>query len=147
MYLNPDDLHELATDVGIAQRVHAMIENEFIELRDAHISTSNANGLAVREFDGSPSGVIRIGTEDAIRLTLNVLGEIIEERQGRQRFRLYSSETLIVCETCDTNVLRDTDGDPLLVDVTAAAGRHVCDPMKVGEVEKLRVRIKLDAKD
>lgn len=46
--------------------LHVYIENALVEFRDERISMLNrANGLVIRERNGEPSSVIRIGTRDA----------------------------------------------------------------------------------
>jgi hypothetical protein len=55
--------------------IHIAVENELIELRDMGVqliygNRFPANGLVVREKDGSPSAIIRIGTRNAIAMIL-----------------------------------------------------------------------------
>jgi hypothetical protein len=50
---------------------HIVLQEQLIELRDSRISCiSVGNGLVVREKDGSPSGIIRIPTRNAIELAV-----------------------------------------------------------------------------
>ena len=56
------------------------VEAALIELRDGRISIlGRGNGLVIREQDGSPSDVIRLGMEDAMRIAVKA---IIEQRRG-----------------------------------------------------------------
>lgn len=53
------------------QLAHLAIENHLIELRDLRISVHGpANGWVVKEFDGTPSPVMRIGTRDGLRIAI-----------------------------------------------------------------------------
>lgn len=48
-------------------RLH--VENELIWMRDERISILNwANGIVIREKDGSESTVVRMRTQDALRM-------------------------------------------------------------------------------
>lgn len=51
------------------------IEDELIWMRDDHIFMVRGNGLVIRERDGSPSSVIRMGPEDALRIGLKAIAE------------------------------------------------------------------------
>jgi len=47
---------------------HLAVEDVLIEFRDRRISVlDRSNGLVVREADGTPSAIMRIGTRDALR--------------------------------------------------------------------------------
>jgi len=50
------------------------IEDVLIELRDSRISMmTRGNGLVIREVDGNPSSIIRLGPEDALRIGLKAI--------------------------------------------------------------------------
>ncbi len=49
------------------------VEDELVELRDARIGQLRNNGLVVKERDGSPSDIIRLGPEDALRIGLRAM--------------------------------------------------------------------------
>jgi len=49
------------------------VEDELVELRDARIAQLRNNGLVVKERDGSPSDIIRLGPEDALRIGLRAM--------------------------------------------------------------------------
>lgn len=50
------------------------IEDALIEFRDSRISAlGRANGLVVREMDGSPSSIIRFGPEDGLMIGLEAM--------------------------------------------------------------------------
>lgn len=56
--------------------IHARIEDTLVEFRDERISAlTPANGLVIRERDGEPSSVIRLGTRDAVRKILQLSDE------------------------------------------------------------------------
>lgn len=58
------------SDAGKLTHLHLRMEDLLIEWRDARLSVLNANGLVVKEKDGTGSSIIRIGTREAIRLIL-----------------------------------------------------------------------------
>jgi hypothetical protein len=56
------------------------VENALVELRDSRISLlGRGNGLVIRECDGTPSSVIRMGLEAALRIAMDA----IEARRGQ----------------------------------------------------------------
>lgn len=50
--------------------LHVYMEDILIEFRDGRLSELCANGLVVRERDGTPSPMIRIGTRAACRMII-----------------------------------------------------------------------------
>lgn len=47
------------------------VENELIELRDARIGILNrGNGFVVKEWDGEPSSIMRLSTEQGLRIAI-----------------------------------------------------------------------------
>jgi hypothetical protein len=63
----PTTLPDLDEDALTA--AHLAVEDALVDFRDARISVLGpANGLVIRERDGSLSGVMRIGTRDALRI-------------------------------------------------------------------------------
>jgi len=58
------------------------IENRLIELRDSRICLfTRNNGLVIREYDGSNSNVIRMGSEGALRVGLKAILEHVKEQE------------------------------------------------------------------
>jgi len=57
---------------------HKAVEDVLIELRDLRVSVLTANGLVVRESDGTESSIMRLGTREGleigIRAYLKALG-------------------------------------------------------------------------
>lgn len=52
------------------------VEDALLELRDARISMiGRGNGLVICEANGGGSAVIRLGTEDALRIALKAILE------------------------------------------------------------------------
>lgn len=50
---------------------HLAVEDVLIELRDGRIGVIGpANGFVVKEYDGSPSPVMRLGTRDGLRIAI-----------------------------------------------------------------------------
>lgn len=63
----------LANDAAMLEVGRRAIEDELIEWRDLRLSVMRNNGLVIRESDGSPSDVIRMGPEDALRIGLRAI--------------------------------------------------------------------------
>lgn len=77
-----DELRRLADDPDLMQKAHVAVENVLIEWRDDRLSMLLcANGLVVKEKDGTPSSIIRLGTRAAIQLSLRELANILEEEK------------------------------------------------------------------
>lgn len=55
------------------------IEDELIELRDSRIGMVRNNGLCIKERDGSPSDIIRLGPEHAMAIGLKAIAKHIGE--------------------------------------------------------------------
>jgi len=50
---------------------HKAIEDVLIECRDGRLSVMGpANGFVVKERDGLPSGIMRLGTRDGLRIAV-----------------------------------------------------------------------------
>ncbi len=80
--LNAAELRKLATDPKILKRIHLTIEDLLVEFRDSGIGLIGpANGLIIKEKDGSSSDVIRLDTRGAVRLTLKTLADILDEKE------------------------------------------------------------------
>lgn len=58
------------------------VEDVLIELRDLRILTLRNNGLVVKEMDGTPSAVIRLATEDALRIGIEAIFTELENRKA-----------------------------------------------------------------
>lgn len=60
---------------------HVAVEDELIEMRNAGISIIGpANGFVVREYDGTPSNIMRLGTRDGLRIAIKAYIEAMESR-------------------------------------------------------------------
>lgn len=60
---------------------HLAVEDQLVELRDARISIMGpANGLIIRERDGSESPWMRMGTRDALEIGIAAYLAHLEER-------------------------------------------------------------------
>ena len=49
------------------------VEDALLDMRDARISTVRNNGLVVKERDGSPSSLIRMGPEQAFLIAFEAM--------------------------------------------------------------------------
>lgn len=70
-----DDLLSLASNAELLEVARLAIEDELIRLRDARIFTLRNNGLVCKEYDGTPSEIIRMGPEHAMALGLRAIAE------------------------------------------------------------------------
>jgi len=57
------------------ERGRQAIEDALIEMRDARMFMVRGNGLVVREKDGTPSDIILMGPEMALRIGLRAIAE------------------------------------------------------------------------
>ncbi|WP_280465967.1 hypothetical protein [Nocardia brasiliensis] len=72
-------MRRILDDPGLITATHLHIEDTLIEWRDLGLSEiGRANGLVVRSKDGQPSEIIRIGTREAIKMTLRYLADHLE---------------------------------------------------------------------
>lgn len=79
-------LRRIADDPELMTAVHLAVEDHLIELRDSGMiiggpSGLPANGFAVRNKDGSPSEIIRLGTRLGIQYALNALAARIDSQE------------------------------------------------------------------
>lgn len=77
------ELRRLAEDPATLTALHQYMEDELIEMRDRRMfmgygNRLPANGLVVREPDGSPSDTIRIGTRTAIEMILKAAADRLD---------------------------------------------------------------------
>lgn len=72
------ELRRLAEDPEVLKALHLHVEDELIEWRDSGRFMMTANGLVVRDRDGSSSDVIRIGTRMAITMILRAAADRLE---------------------------------------------------------------------
>jgi hypothetical protein len=56
------------------------VEDTLIDFRNNRISQfGRNNGLVVKEYNGNDSNIIRLGTEDALRIGLKAIAEYLKE--------------------------------------------------------------------
>lgn len=68
-----------ALDEGALTAAHLAVEDVLIELRDMRISVlDRANGFVVREKDATPSGIMRLGTRDGLRIAIEAYLDRVE---------------------------------------------------------------------
>jgi hypothetical protein len=77
-------LRQIADDPDLMQAVHLAVEDHLIELRDSGMMIGGAmglpaNGFAVRNKDGSPSEIIRLGTRPGIQYALRALADHLDK--------------------------------------------------------------------
>ena len=66
--------HLVTAREDAVQRMHLAVEDVLVTLRDDRLSVIGpANGMVIREHDGSASGVMRMGTREAMRIALDAL--------------------------------------------------------------------------
>lgn len=66
------ELQDLVTDESLEIGKKA-IENALVDYRDSKIFTIRRNGLVIAEKDGTPSKIIRFGSEVALRIGINAI--------------------------------------------------------------------------
>lgn len=74
-------LREIADSDELMRAAHIAVEDLLIQMRDDRMSMPNrANGFVVRENDGSPSHVIRLGTRDGIAIAIRAIADRMEQQ-------------------------------------------------------------------
>lgn len=68
-------LREAADDGAALEAVRLRIEDELVEWRDSAMFMARRNGFTIANRDGSPSGIVRFGTEIGFRIGLNFLAD------------------------------------------------------------------------
>lgn len=62
---------------------HLAVEDALIDLRDLRVGVlGRANGFVVNERDGTPSGIMRLGTRDGLRIGIRAYLEKQAARNG-----------------------------------------------------------------
>lgn len=62
-------MSEIEIDEAALQRAHCAVEDVLIDFRDRRVGVIGpANGFIVKEFDGSESSIMRLGTRDGLRI-------------------------------------------------------------------------------
>lgn len=88
------------TDViteAMVEAIRLRLEDELIEMRDAGLFIlPAANGLVVRNYDGSPSDIIRIPTRMAVRTTLEAAAPLIAGKALRDAADMVAANPLVV---------------------------------------------------
>jgi hypothetical protein len=75
------DINEAALTVA-----HQAVEDALVEFRDERISVLNrANGFVIRERDGTPSDIMRLGTRDGLRIGVRAYLEALEAASEKSR--------------------------------------------------------------
>jgi hypothetical protein len=69
------ELTALANDDAQLEIARHAVEDRLVTLRDLRISVFRNNGLCIHEPDGEQSPVIRLGTEEALRIGLLAIAQ------------------------------------------------------------------------
>lgn len=72
-------LSYIANAPDLLEVARKAIEDELIERRDSRIGMLRGNGLVIREKNGNPSDIIRMGPEEAIQIGLEAIAKHIGE--------------------------------------------------------------------
>lgn len=72
-------LTELLNNDGLMEVGRLAVEDMLVELRDSRLSCNRNNGFCIREYDGSPSSVVRLPTESGIRIAIKAIIKKLEE--------------------------------------------------------------------
>lgn len=70
-------LNAVAEQPEVLDDLRLEIEDELVKRRDARMSTMYNNGLVIKEVDGSPSEVIRMGVAEALCIALHKLANMV----------------------------------------------------------------------
>lgn len=74
------ELEAIAENDQLLEIARSAIEDTLIEYRDARISQPmRGNGLVCREYDRTPSSLIRFGPETAVRIGLKAIIEHLKQ--------------------------------------------------------------------
>lgn len=73
--MEKQDLIALSRNDELLEVGRRAVEDALIDMRDSRMSMMRNNGLVVKERDGSPSSIIRLGTEQAISIALAAMAE------------------------------------------------------------------------
>jgi hypothetical protein len=74
----PPELDEAALTAA-----HLAVEDVLLDLRDSRIGILGpANGFVVKEFDGTPSPIMRLGTRDGLRIGIRAYLSALEASNG-----------------------------------------------------------------
>lgn len=80
------ELRAIAADPALLNIGRKAVEDTLIDFRDRRISLLNrGNGLVARERDGGDSDVIRLGTEDALRIALRAIADHLDTASSPKR--------------------------------------------------------------
>lgn len=73
------NLNTIINNPELIEIARKAIEDEAIEMRDSRIGIINrANGIVVKEQDGSPSSIIRIPTDQAVIIALQAIAKHLD---------------------------------------------------------------------
>lgn len=77
--MNPAAIRSLAEDADLLEAGRRAVEDVLIDYRDSRLSMPfRGNGMVVREKDGQASSIIRLGTEDVLRIALKAIADRME---------------------------------------------------------------------
>ncbi len=72
-------IQEIIDNPYLLEIARKKVEDTLVEFRDNRMSMFlRRNGLVIKEKDGKDSSIIRLGTEDAIRIGLTAIKEHLE---------------------------------------------------------------------
>ncbi len=73
-----DWCRRVAEDPYLLQIAHQKIEDVAIGMRDAGMFVDRANGIVCRDYDRTPSSMIRISTPDAVALAFQAVADHLD---------------------------------------------------------------------
>ncbi len=78
-----EKVRSLADNPEALLAAHISLEDLLVDMRDSRMCLGMpANGLVIRERDGSDSVIIRIGTRDAVRFALIAIADHLEKEES-----------------------------------------------------------------
>ena len=76
-------LRSLAKNEDLLEIGRKAIECNLTEYRDARLSEFRENGFNIKEVDGSPSNIIRFGTQAGLIIALNAIADYLEKEDSK----------------------------------------------------------------
>lgn len=83
--MTKQELLALAENSLLMEVGRLAIEETLIWMRDDHIFMLRNNGFTIKEKDGTPSSIIRMGPEQGLRIALKAIAEKLEDGNGNNQ--------------------------------------------------------------
>jgi len=89
------EINGIADDSELLEIGRKAVEDTLVDWRDNRLSMFNRhNGLVIREKDGKDSSIIRLGTEDALRIGLRAMAQHMDIKARQEKVKEDLAEVL-----------------------------------------------------